>query len=203
MKLSAKGKLDVLNPASEIVYTPKLANATGTIESVRLEGADGDFFDGKVDNNGIIHLKLAKSGENYSTRKTYKVTPVVTLLGKDITAPTLSIKVTQSALKLAKLPNRTVYQSQTAPLMVKLAVTSPASTEIGDVQLNAKTTAALRNALENAGGINFEADTVTFSASAFAALKPGRYTVILDVFPANATIGSKPIQARFTLTVRK
>ena len=202
VKLSAKGKLDVLNPASEIVYTPKLTNATGTITDVRLEDQDANLFNAEVV-DGLVHLKLAKSGENYATKKTYKVMPVVTLLGKDITAPTLSIKVTQSALKLAKLPNRTVYQSQTAPLAVKLAVTSPASAEIGDVQLNVKTTAALRKALEAAGGINFEADTVTFPASAFAALNPGRYTVILDVFPANAASDTKPIQARFTLTVQK
>lgn len=202
VKLSAKGKLDVLNPASEIIYTPKLTNATGTITDVRLEGQDANLFNAEVV-DGLVHLKLAKSGENYATKKTYKVTPVVTLLGKGITAPTLSIKVTQSALKMAKLPNRTVYQSQTAPLAVKLTVTSPANAKIGDVQLNAKTTAALRNALENAGGINFEADTVTFPASAFAALKPGRYTVILDVTPANAASDTKPIQARFTLTVQK
>lgn len=202
VKLSAKGKLDVLNPASEIVYTPKLSNATGTITDVQLTGEDAKLFNVEVV-DGLVHLTLAKSGENYATKKIYKVTPAVTLLGKDITAPTLSIKVTQSALKLAKLPNRTVYQSQTAPLMVKLAVTSPASAEIGDVQLNAKTTAALRNALEAAGGIDFEADTVTFPASAFAALKPGRYTVILDVTPANAASDTKPIQARFTLTVQK
>jgi len=202
VKLSAKGKLDVLNPASEIVYTPKLTNATGTITDIRLGGQDANLFNAEVV-DGLVHLKLAKSGENYSTRKTYKVTPVVTLLGKDITAPTLSIKVTQSTLKLAKLPNRTVYQSQTAPLAVKLAVTSPANAKIGDVQLSAKTTAALRNALEAAGGINFEADTVTFPASAFAALKPGRYTVILDVTPANAASDTKPTQVRFTLTVQK
>ena len=202
VRLAAKGKLDVLNPASEIVYTPKLANATGTIESVRLEGADAELFNAEVV-DGLVHLKLAKSGENYSTRKTYKVTPVVTLLGKDIAVPILSIKVTQSTLKLAKIPNQTVYQSQTVPLAVKLAVTSPANAEIGDVQLNAKTTAALWNALEAAGGINFEADTVTFPASAFAALKPSRYTVILDVFPANAATDTKPTQVRFTLTVQK
>ena len=202
VKLSAKGKLDVLNPESEIVYTPKLTNATGTIESVRLEGADAELFNAEVV-DGLVHLKLAKSGENYSTRKTYKVTPVVTLLGKDIAAPTLSIKVTQSALKLAKLPNRTVYQSQTAPLAVKLTVTSPASAKIGDVQLNAKTTAAFRNALENAGGIQADEATVSFPAKAFAALKPGRYTVILDVFPSNAASDTKRIQARFTLTVQK
>ena len=202
VRLSAKGKLDVLNPASEIVYTPKLTNATGTITDVRLDGQDANLFNAEVV-DGLVHLKLAKSGENYATKKTYKVTPVVTLLGKDITAPTLRIKVTQSALKLAKLPNRTVYQTQTAPLTVELAVTSPTTAEIGDVQLNAKTTAALRNALEAAGGIDFEADTVTFPASAFAALKPGRYTVILDVFPANAASDTKPIQAKFTLTVQK
>ena len=202
VKLSAKGKLDVLNPASEIIYTPKLANATGTITDVRLEGQDANLFNAEVV-DGLVHLTLAKSGENYTTKKTYKVTPVVTLLGKGITAPTLSIKVTQSALKLAKLPNRMVYQSQTAPLAVKLTATSPANAKIGDVQLNAKTTAALRNALEAAGGIQVDEATVTFPASAFAALKPGRYTVILDVFPANAASDTKPIQARFTLTVQK
>ena len=202
VKFTAKGKLDVLNPASEIVYTPKLTNATGTITDVRLEGQDAKLFNAEVV-DGLVHLKLAESGENYFTKKTYKVTPVVTLLGKDITGPTLSVKVTQSAMKLAKLPNRTVYQTQTAPLTVELAVTSPLTAEIGDVQLNAKTTAALWNTLKNAGGIDFEADTVTFPASAFAALKPGKYSVILDVFPSNAASDTKPIQAKFTLTVQK
>lgn len=202
VKLSAKGKLDVLNPASEIVYTPKLTNATGTIADVRLGGQDANLFNAEVV-DGLVHLKLAKSGENYSTRKTYKVTPVVTLLGKDIAAPTLSIKVTQSALKLAKLPNRTVYQSQTAPLAVKLTVTSPANAKIGDVQLSAKTTAALRNALEAAGGIQADEATVSFPAAAFTDLKPGKYTMILDVTPANAASDTKPTQARFTLTVQK
>ena len=202
VKFTAKGKLDVLNPASEIVYTPKLTNAAGTITGVQLTGEDAKLFNAEVV-DGLVHLKLAESGENYFTKKTYKVTPIVTLLGKDITGPTLSIKVTQSTLKLAKLPNLTVYQSQTTPLSVKLAVTSPANAKIRDVQLNAKTTAALRDALEKAGGINFEADTVTFPASTFASLKPGRYTVILDVFPFNAASDTKPIQAKFTLTVQK
>lgn len=202
VKLSAKGKLDVLNPESEIVYTPKLANATGTITDVCLEGQDANLFNAEVV-DGLVHLKLAKSGENYATKKTYKVMPVVTLLGEEITGSTLSVKVTQSAMKLAKLPNRTVYQSQTAPLAVKLTVTSPASAEIGDVQLNVKTTAALQNALEAAGGIQADEAAVSFPAKAFAALKPGRYTVILDVTPANAASDTKPTQVRFTLTVQK
>ena len=201
VKLDAKGKLDVLNPNSEIVYTPKMTNCLGTVEDVQLTGADCDLFEAEVV-DGRIHLTMVEGGE-YATRATYKVTPILTVCGRDITGPTLSIKVTQSALKLAKLPNRTAYQSQTAPLAVKLNVTSPASAEIGDVQLNAKTTAALRNALENAGGIQVDEATVSFPSKAFTALKPGRYTVILDVTPANAASDTKPTQARFTLTVQK
>ena len=201
VKLAAKGKLDVLNPNSEIVYTPKLTNCLGTVEDVQLTGADCDLFEAEVV-DGLIHLTMVEGGE-YATRATYKVTPVLTVCGQDITGQTLSIKVTQSALKLAKLPNRTVYQSQTAPLAVKLTVTSPANAKIGDVQLNAKTTAALRNALEAAGGIQADEATVSFPAKAFAALKPGRYTVILDVTPANAASDTKPTQAKFTLAVQK
>ena len=201
VKLAAKGKLDVLNPNSEIVYTPKLTNCLGTVEDVQLTGADCDLFEVEVV-DGRIHLTMVEGGE-YATRATYKVTPILTVCGRDITGPALSVKVTQSAMKLAKLPNRTVYQSQTAPLTVKLAVTSPASAEIGDVQLNAKTTAALRNALDAAGGIQADEAAVSFPASAFAALKPGLYTVILDVTPSNAASDTKPTQAKFTLAVQE
>lgn len=201
VKLAAKGKLDVLNSNSEIVYTPKLTNCLGSVEDVQLTGADCDLFEAEVV-DGLIHLTMVEGGE-YATRATYKVTPVLTVCGRDITGPMLSIKVTQSALKLAKLPNRTVYQSQTAPLAVKLAVISPANAKIGDVQLSAKTTAALRNALENAGGIQADEATVSFPESTFAALKPGRYTVILDITPANAASDTKPTQAKFTLAVQK
>ena len=202
VKFTAKGKLDVLNPASEIVYTPKLTNAAGTITDVRLTGEDAKLFNAEVV-NGLVHLKLAESGENYSTKKTYKVTPVVTLSGAEIEGPTLSVKVTQGTMKLAKIPNQTVSKSSPEDLTVNIKITSPANAKIGDVQLNAKTTAALRNALKATDGIDFEADTVTFPASTFASLKPGRYTVILDVFPFNAASDAKPIQAKFTLTVQK
>ena len=201
VKFTAKGKLDVLNPASEIVYTPKLTNATGTVESVRLEGQDANLFNAEVV-DGLVHLTM-KADCKYATKKTYKVMPIVTLLGKDITGPTLSVKVTQSTMKLAKIPNQTVSKSSPEDLTVNIKIISPANAEIRDVQLNAKTTAALRKALDAADGIQAGGGAVTFPASTFAALKPGRYTVILDVFPFNAASDTKPIQAKFTLTVQK
>ena len=200
-RLTAKGKLDVLNPASEIVYTPRLTNAQGTVTDIRLKGADAELFAAEVV-DGVVHLTMAK-GCTYSTRTTYKVIPVLTFCGQEVTGSTLSIRVTQSTVKLAKLSNRTVYQSQTAPLVQVLSITSPATAEFGEITLNSRSTAALRNAVEAAGGIEVSGGVVRFPAKAFASLKPGRYTVILDVTPENAAADAKPIQARFTLTVQK
>ena len=204
-KLSAKGKLDVLNPASEIVYTPKLTNCLNAPTAVELIGDDADLFNVSLDSEGKIHLTLAKSGKHYSTKTAYKVTPVLTACGKKINGAALSVKVTQSAFKLAKLPNRTVFTTQTTALMQQLVVAGPAGAKIGDVTLNAKTTAALREAVETAGGIGFDAQSemITVPSGAFTNLKPGRYTLILDVTPANTVPGIKPTQAKLTLTVRK
>lgn len=201
-RLSAKGKLDVLNPDSEIIYTPKLTNALGTATDVELTGASADLFDAEVV-NGTIHLTLAKSGDNYSTKATYKIVPLLTICDQQVKGPALSIKVTQSALKLASLPNRTVYTSQATPLLQTLHVTAHAAAEIGDVTLNAKTSAALRSALDTAGGLQSRGATIAFPAKAFTGLKPGNYIVILDITPVNAASDSKPTQAKFTLTVKR
>ncbi len=204
-KLSAKGKLDVLNPDSEIVYTPKLTNCLGAPAAVELTGDNADLFHVSLDSKGKIHLTLAKSGENYSTKTTYKVTPVLTACGQKITGAVLSVKVTQSAFKLAKLPNRTVFTTQSTNLTQKFTVASPAGAKMAGVTLNAKTTAALREAVRTAGGIRFDTRSgmITVPSGAFTNLKPGKYTLILDVKPENAASDAKPIQAQFTLTVRK
>lgn len=204
-RLSAKGKLDVLNPASEIVYTPKLTNCLGAPAAVELTGDNADLFHVSLDSKGKIHLTLAKSGENYSTKTTYKVTPVLTVCGQKITGAVLSVKVTQSAFKLAKLPSRTVFTTQSTNLTQKLTVASPAGAKMAGVTLNAKTTAALREAVRTAGGIRFDTQSgmITVPSGAFSNLKPGKYTLILDVKPENAASDAKPIQAQFTLTVRK
>ena len=204
-KLSAKGKLDVLNPDSEIVYTPKLTNCLGAPGAVELTGDNADLFHVSLDSKGKIHLTLAKSGENYSTKTTYKVTPVLTACGQKITGTALSVKVTQGAFKLAKLPSRTVFTTQSTNLTQKLTVASPAGAKMAGVTLNVKTTAALREAVRTAGGIRFDAQSgmITVPSGAFTNLKPGKYTLILDVKPENAASDAKPIQAQFTLTVRK
>ena len=204
-KLSAKGKLDVLNPASEIVYTPKMTNCLNAPTAVELTGDDAGLFKASLDSEGKIHLTLAQPGRAYSAKTVYKVRPILTVCGEKIKGSTLSVKVTQSAFKLAKLPNRTVFSTQSTALMQQLVVTGPAGAKIGSVALNAKTTAALWEAVETAGGIGFDSQSgmITVPSGAFANLKPGRYTLILDVTPANTLPDTKPTQAKLTLTVRK
>lgn len=204
-KLSAKGKLDVLNPASEIVYTPKLTNCLNAPTAVELTGDDAELFKASLDSEGKIHLTLAQPGRAYSAKTVYKVTPMLTVCGQKITGADLSVKVTQSAFKLAKLPNRTVFTTQTTALMQQLVVAGPAGVKIGSARLNAKTSAALLEAVETAGGIGFDPQTgmVTVPPEAFTGLKPGKYTLILDVTPANGISDTKPTQAKLTLTVRQ
>ena len=97
-----------------------------------------------------------------------------------------------------------MYQSQTAPLVQVLSITSPATAEFGEITLNSRSTAALRNAVEAAGGYRSQRGELSESRRRRSLpLKPGRYTVILDVTPENAATDAKPIQARFTLTVQK
>ena len=204
-KLSAKGKLDVLNPASEIVYTPKLTNCLNAPTAVELTGDDAELFKASLDSEGKIHLTLAQPGRAYSAKTVYKVTPMLTVCGQKITGADLSVKVTQSAFKLAKLPNRTVFSTQSTALMQQLVATGPAGVKIGSARLNAKTSAALLEAVETAGGIGFDPQTgmVTVPPEAFTGLKPGKYTLILDVTPANGISDTKPTQAKLTLTVRQ
>ena len=172
---------------------------------MELTGDNAELFHVSLDSKGKIHLTLAKSGENYSTKTTYKVTPVLTACGQKITGAVLSVKVTQSAFKLAKLPSRTVFTTQSTNLTQKLTVASPAGAKMAGVTLNAKTTAALREVVRTAGGIRFDTQSgmITVPSGAFSNLKPGKYTLILDVKPENAASDAKPIQAQFTLTVRK
>ena len=202
-KLAAKGKLDLLNPESRIVYTVKTVNCQQAPEGVYLEGEDAELFDVELE-DGVVYLTMAEGCE-YATRRNYRVTPVLILCGQKVRGAALTIRVSQSAFRLGKLANRTVYHAQTTPLVQKLTVTSPVGAKIGTVTLNPKTTLALRNAIEAVWGLDWQEQTqsVSIPAKAFAGLKPGKYTLILDVTPENAGVDTKPIQAKFVLTVRK
>lgn len=200
--LSAKGKLDTLNPNSAIVYTPKLTNCAGAVTDVKLDEAYSQDFKADME-NGTVKLTL-KDGVKYATNITYKVRFNLTVCGETIQSPVMNVKVTQSSVKYTLSPSAlTLYQSQSAPLTVKL---TPSVGEISQVTVNTKSSKELIAALGQ-DGFTFEGGKTANLSMAFenkSILKAGKsYTLYLDVTPKNNALNAKPAQVKLSVKVMK
>ncbi len=207
MSLSAKGKLDTLDPESNLVYTvTRLTNCQGRLTDLRLEGPDKDLFRAVLDSDSNkIHLTMVP-GQTYATNVTYQVRFRLTVCGREILSPVMKFKVTQTALKFAAMPVSPIYQAQTGPLTVRLTLTAPAGAAIGDIRLNEKTSAAFLEAIGGPEGFRADPETLTLR---FALPSPGNlranstYTVLLDITPKGNAENVKPTQVRLTVKVMK
>lgn len=207
MSLSAKGKLDTLDPESALVYTvTRLTNCQGRLTDLRLEGPDKDLFRAVLDSDSNrIHLTMVP-GQTYATNVTYQVRFRLTVCGREILSPVMKFKVTQTALKFAAMPVSPIYQAQTGPLTVRLTLTAPAGAAIGDIRLNEKTSAAFLEAIGGPEGFRADPETLTLR---FALPSPGNlranstYTVMLDITPKGNAENVKPTQVRLTVKVMK
>ncbi len=207
MSLSAKGKLDTLDPESAIVYTvTRLTNCQGRLTDLRLEGPDKDLFRAVLDSDSNkIHLTMVP-GQTYATNVTYQVQFRLTVCGREILSPVMKFKVTQTALKFAAMPVSPIYQAQTGPLTVRLTLTAPAGAAIGDIRLNEKTSAAFLEAIGGPEGFRADPETLTLR---FALPSPGNlranstYTVLLDITPKGNAENVKPTQVRLMVKVMK
>ena len=201
--LSSKGKLDTLNPDSAIVYTPRLTNCVGTITGAELdEQYSRNFSVEAVD--GTVRLTL-KEGEAYATNVTYKVRFRLTVCGQTILSPVLSVRVTQSTMKVTASPlTLTLFQSQSAPLSGKLTVSVG---EIEKVAVSARSSSELVAALgENGFHAQLSGKTAALELAVqnTGLLKAGKsYTLYLDVTPKNNAVNRNPIQVRLTVKVLK
>ena len=207
MSLSAKGKLDTLDPESALVYTvTRLTNCQGRLTDLRLEGPDKDLFRAVLDSDANrIHLTMVP-GQTYATNVTYQVRFRLTVCGREILSPVMKFKVTQTALKFAAMPVAPIYQAQTGPLTVRLTLTAPAGAAIGDIRLNEKTSAAFLEAIGGPEGFRADPETLTLR---FALPSPGNlranstYTVLLDITPKGNAENVKPTQVRLTVKMMK
>lgn len=203
VSLSAKGKLDTLNPDSAIVYTPKLTNCIGTIDGISLAGQDADKFHAELEDGKIV-LTL-RDGEAYATNVTYKVQFQISTCGKEILSPVMNVKITQSKVKLTAAPAALIlYQSQGTPLTLRL---TQSVGEIAEVSINGKTSPELIAALGE-DGLYAEVDGSTagleLTAGNAALLNAGKsYTLYLDITPKNNATNLKPAQVKLTVKVMK
>jgi len=218
ISVSAKGKLDTMNPDSSINYTvSKLTNITGEVVGVSLAGDDAELFDVALDTTGskpVAVLTMA-SGAEYNTTKTYKVQLVfaVAVSTRDgveacYVVSNASFKVSQTALKFATVPTQKLYLFQNE-LTCTVTLNTPATAALGDISLGSNTVAAFKNAMGD-GAVTFELAEDGRSAEVhFAIEHPGylvngkSYTVYLDITPANNATNVKPTQVKLTVKAYK
>ena len=220
VSVSAKGKLDTMNPASAVNYTvKKLSNVAGSLVDVALAGDDSELFDVELDTSGskpVARLTLSGNGE-VATNKTYKLQLVFDSLYENevsgsqtySVSTNISFKVSQSTLKFAKVPTLNLYQSSQRPLTCTITLTSPAGARLDDAEigLSSKTAAQFLQAL-GTDEIAVETDGSSAQIS-FRIKNPGylvygkSYTVYLDVTPANNATNVKPTQLKLTVKTYK
>lgn len=208
--LSSKGKMDTVDPDSQILYTvKKITNANGSVTGVSLECPDAELFDAILNQDGTVSLKLLP-GETYSIKRSYKVQFNFTVCGQDVLSLMLSFKVSQSTLKLkAEAATATLLQSQTTPVTFRIALTDPAAAALDTLALGNKTSEAF---LEAMGEEDMEVTISEDGRSAVvellvpnaASLQFGKnYTLYLDAFAQGNAEDGKPTQIKLTVNVKK
>ena len=126
--VSAKGSIDVLDRAgTAVTYTAKLKNVQGEIVGAELRGTDAGLFEGTFDvEDGKLVVK-AHDWAGYSTKHTYKITPVFFVRSEDFGEVELegkeqSIKVKQGKPKLTVTADvsNILYRNRTNEVTIDL-----------------------------------------------------------------------------------
>ena len=203
VSLSAKGKLNTVDPDSAIAYTvTKVNNCLGTVEGVDLVGQDGDLFQADLDTSGVKPIVLLRllPGESYATNKTYKVRFRFAVCGKEVLSSVLSVKVTQTALKVTAPKTAVYYLSQSGPLRCSLKANLP----LESVALSARIAKEFQQALGGQENLRLTGNRVEFKLTNPGALTAGKsYSVQLELTPENAAENTKPTTIKLNVKVMK
>jgi len=223
--VKAKGKLDaVQRDDSWITYTvTKLDNLSGDIIGAEVIGPDAGLFDVWFwygAGLGGADLTL-KPDVPVSTKASYKIALEFTVESADggtFTArtKTLTVKVTQSKLKLAVYPKTaTLFQGQdtTKPAEFELVLDAPWAAQIKDVKLNTtKTPLPFQRSLGRNAVVTWEPDAeyggyygvVKITVKDPSKVVNGKsYKVVLDVIPEGCATNVKPTSVTVTVKVKK
>lgn len=204
--VKASGKLDTIAPNSAVTYTiAKMKNIAGEVKQVRLEGNGADLFDiALLDGRAVVTLK---DGVVYQKDASYKLNLIYSIAGQEVPVP-VTVKVTQSPLKLAPVKPLNLYQANSF-LSCTLTVTAPAGAKIDSITLGSKTDGQFRNALGGDDGVTFveRADgtiLVSFRIQNAAFLNYGKsYTVYLNILPQGNAENAAPTSVKLTVKTFK
>ena len=203
LSMTVKGKLDATKPESVLTYTVnRVNNCLGAVDNVFLEGEDADMFQAELDTDGakpIVTLRTVP-GQVYATNKAYKLRFRFSVCGAEVMSNVLTVKVSQTALKVTVPRTTTFYLSQTAALRCNLTSNVP----MESVSLNAKTSKEFLEALSGEENLRFDGTRLEFRIVNPGTLKAGKtYTVQLDITPENCAENVKPTLVKLTVKVKK
>lgn len=228
--MSSSGKLDTLNRSTGITYTvTKLGNALGAIDEDSLVLVDAQTGEELVNEDGeslfdvklgepnakgqqTIVLKL-KKGQDYEVN-TYKAKLRFDINGRPAQPYSLSLKVTQTTLKVSVTSGTSQFYQSEGMLWFTLKITSPENATFDYIEVNAgKTSKELLTAMayDEEEGYVWDCESeywyyVNFFSGPLAnpgALKAGKsYNLYLDVYPVGCAT-NKPTTVKVTVKVNK
>lgn len=155
-----------------------------------------------LDTSGVKPIVLLRllPGESYATNKTYKVRFRFTVCGEEVLSSVLSVKVTQTALKVTAPKTAVYYLSQSGPLRCSLKANLP----LESVALSARTAKEFQQALGGQENLRLTGNRVEFKLTNPGALTAGKsYSVQLELTPENAAENTKPTTIKLTVKVMK
>lgn len=216
---SAKGKIDLTNRNTGIVYT--LTKGTNFVYSpadvdtntFALTGADAELFTVEyigTDAKGqhMVEVK-AKADAQLKKGGKYSYNIAVNIAGIEApveAAKAFAVSTSQSALKVAATGNTTIYQSFKGVSSIKIDVTSPAGAGIADmVVLETKATtlpegALIYNVIQTDDG-NWKVNYRVLDASKLKA--NATYKMTFEITPEGNGEGVKPQTFTVTLKVKR
>ena len=215
--IKASGKLDaVRRDETAITYTvTKLSNIAEGVADITLTGPNADLFDLEYDvmdeNKAVLTLK---EGAEVSTKASYKIQLAVRVSGieQPVLSKVLTVKVTQSKLKLTAVPKTaTLFQGQdtTQPAEFTLTLTSPAGANIEKVALSSKTPLAFWNSLGKNAVVTWEPQKDGTVLVQITVKDPSKvvngksYKVVLDVTAEGNATNVKPTAVTLTVKIKK
>ncbi|MBQ3194537.1 MAG: leucine-rich repeat protein [Oscillospiraceae bacterium] len=209
--LAAKGKLDTVNPESEIVYTVNTVSE-GNLEAVELKQGAELFEISELGRNAQgkpeFTLKL-REGVRYATKTAYKIALEYTISGTRYESAVLSVKVTQSALKGMGALNK--YIPGEDSVVVSLAITAPENARMAEIRINpSKSAKELLAALDNSalsGNLLTESTAearLVLPIADWRGLQRGKvYKLALEITPVGHASDAKLTQVTVNIEIAK
>ncbi len=214
ISLKASGSINVLNPDSEIVYTPTIKNFNGSIESVTVNGeidendkwqwaengSENIHFTAELDEKGKIHLSAAKNGLQ---KRSYTVQLKLIMAGKEYVKD-VKFTPTQTMPKVKQGTTAMTFYKGVPGYSVSTTVTRSKDTEanISDVvwAKAVKENDVLRQAFEEP---YFENGKLTIKLKNPTLLKKGStYTLTFAVYCENQLDGVEGTNFKIKVTVK-